>query len=106
MALALLLGGPRGAAAQSGPRLLDAPRASGQVGEQNDGFAVARGTVPPDVAKLVAEVNEERRAVYAKRAAEQKVPAEAIGKIYAAEIIKSAPPGTWYQDGSGKWVQK
>ena len=87
-------------------RLLDAPRAAGTVGERFDGYAVARGSVTPDIAALVAKVNGERRAVYAARAASENVPIEAIGKIYAAEIMKSAPAGTWFLSESGQWVQK
>lgn len=87
-------------------RPLDAPRAAGQVGEQADGFAVVRGSVPKEITDLVARINAERRTVYAKEAAERKVPIEAIGKIYAEEIVKAAPAKTWYQDQSGRWAQK
>jgi uncharacterized protein YdbL (DUF1318 family) len=92
------------ASAQS--RLLDAPRAAGMVGERDDGFAVVRGTVPPEITVLVNQVNSERRALYAERAKKDGVPAEAIGKIYAAEIMKAAPAGTWFLDSSGKWTQR
>jgi uncharacterized protein len=87
-------------------RLLDAPRAAGIVGERFDGYAVARGSVSPDVATLIDKVNSERRAVYAARAQSENVPVEAIGKIYAAEIMKSAPAGTWFLSESGQWVRK
>ncbi len=92
------------ASAQS--RLLDAPRAAGMVGERDDGFAVVRGNVPPEITALVNQVNTERRALYAERAKKDGVPAEAIGKIYAAEIMKAAPAGTWFLDSSGKWTQR
>jgi len=93
-----------GARAQS--RLLDAPRAAGTVGERYDGFATVRGAAPPDVAALVARVNAERRTVYAERAQTDKVSVDAVGKIYAAEIMKSAPPKTWFLSESGQWTQK
>ena len=92
------------AGAQS--RLLDAPRAAGMVGERDDGFAVVRGTVPPEITALVNQVNTERRALYADRARKDGVPVEAIGKIYAAEIIKAAPAGTWFLDSAGRWMQR
>jgi uncharacterized protein YdbL (DUF1318 family) len=92
--------------ARANSRLLDAPRAAGQVGERFDGYAVARGSVPADIAALVDKVNKERRDVYAARAASEHVPIEAIGKIYAAEIMKSAPAGTWFLSESGQWSQK
>ena len=93
-----------GAWAQS--KLLDAPRAAGLVAERFDGFAVVRGAAPADVAALVTQVNAERRAVYTERAQAEKATVDAIGKIYALEIIKSAPPKTWFLSESGQWTQK
>lgn len=97
---------PAAARAQSQARLLDAPRAAGTVGERYDGYAVARGAVSPDIAQLIESVNAERRALYAQRAKSEGAPADAIGKIYAEEIIKSAPPGTWFLGDNGQWVRK
>jgi uncharacterized protein YdbL (DUF1318 family) len=96
---------PSSARAQSA-RLLDAPRAAGTVGERYDGYAVARGTVPADIASLITQVNSERRAVYEQRAKSEGAPAEAIGKIYAGEILKSAPAGTWFLAENGRWARK
>ena len=87
-------------------RLLDAPRAAGTVGERFDGYAVARGTPTADLAALIAKVNAERQAIYQQRATAEKVPVDAIGRIYAAEIMKSAPAGTWFLSESGNWTQK
>ena len=105
-ALALMLFGLSVRADAQSARLLDAPRAAGTVGERYDGYAVARGAVPPDLAKLVDQVNAERRAVYQKRAQSEGAPVEAIGKIYAGEILKSAPPGTWFLGEDGQWARK
>ncbi|HEY2111505.1 MAG TPA: YdbL family protein [Dongiaceae bacterium] len=96
---------PASAQAQTA-RLLDAPRIAGLVGERYDGYAVARGKVDSDLAALIDKVNADRRAVYAKQADADKVPIEAVGKIYAAEIIKSAPVGTWFLGENGQWTQK
>ena len=93
-----------GAVAQS--RLLDAPREAGIVGERYDGFATTRGQAAAEVAALVAKVNAERRAIYVQRAESDKVSADAVGKIYALEIMKSAPPKTWFLSESGQWTQK
>jgi len=94
-----------GAGAQSA-RLLDAPRAAGTVGERYDGYAVARGAVSPDLATLIDQVNAERRALYQQRAQSEGVPVEVIGKIYAGEILKSAPSGTWFLAENGQWTRK
>ena len=87
-------------------KLLDAPRIAGLVGERYDGYAVARGQVSGDLAALIDKVNAERRAVYEKRAAADKAPVEAVGRIYAQQIMKSAPVGTWFLSENGQWTQK
>ncbi len=87
-------------------RLLDAPRVAGTVGERFDGYAAERGQAPPEIGQLVSQVNAERRAVYAARAATDKVSVDAVGRIYAAEIMKSAPPKTWFLSEAGQWSQK
>lgn len=98
--LALLFAGfGFAAAAQS----LDALRASGAVGERFDGYAVARQS---SAAGVVAQVNAQRRQIYEQRAAQQKVPVEQVGRVYAGEIFQNAPAGTHFLDATGKWVRK
>ncbi|MFZ2869966.1 YdbL family protein, partial [Zavarzinia sp.] len=76
------------------------------VGERYDGYAVARPGASADIVALVERVNVERRALYTERSKAQSVPVEAVGKIYALEIIKSAPKGTWFQAEDGSWTQR
>lgn len=105
-ALAALLLGAQPAAAQN-EKPLDAPRAAGVVGERYDGYAVLRDANAPQAVKdMVVKVNERRKSFYAKRAAEDKVPEAAVGKIYAQQIIKRAPAGTYFLDESGKWTRR
>jgi hypothetical protein len=94
-----IVGGP--ALAQS----LDGLRAGGQVAERYDGLAVARSN-DPATRQLVDEVNAQRRQIYAKRAAEQGVPADQVARVYAAEIFKNAPPGTYFVQENGQTVRK
>src|SRR5260221_2444192 len=105
-ALAMLVAVASGGAfAQS--RTLDAPRSAGTVGERYDGYAVVRDPAQAaSLAPLVEQVNAERRQLYAQRAAADRVPIDQIGRIYAAEILKSAPAGTWFLQDSGQWVRK
>ena len=84
---------------------LDAVRASGAVGEQFDGFAAVRDG-GADVKALVDTVNAKRREIYNQRAAEQGVPADQVGRVYAEKIMQKAPAGTWFRDESGNWKQK
>lgn len=96
---------PLGAVAQD--RVLDAPRAAGTVGERYDGYAVVRDqSRAASVAQLVERVNAERRKIYADRAAAERVPIDQIGRVYATQIFKSAPPGTWFLQESGQWIRK
>ncbi len=94
-------------AALAQARTLDAPRANGSIGERYDGYAVVRDTAQTATLKpLVDGVNTERRQVYTQRATTEKAPVDQIGRIYAAEIFKSAPAGTWFLQESGQWVKK
>jgi uncharacterized protein YdbL (DUF1318 family) len=82
---------------------LDDLRRSGAVGERYDGYAVARDASAKSV---VGQVNAQRKQIYESRAAQQGVSAEEVGKVYAAEIFKKAPAGTYFQRSDGSWVQK
>ena len=91
------------AAAQS----LNKLRNSGVVGEKFNGLAVVRDAgASSQVRATVADVNAKRRRIYAKRAAEQGVTADQVGRVYAKEIFRKAPPGTWFLGEDGRWTKK
>jgi len=98
LSLVLALGLVGAAQAQS----LDSLRASGAIGERYDGLVVARD---PSAAGTAAQVNQQRQQIYRERAAEQGVPMEQVGQVYAQQIMRQAPAGTWFQDRSGAWRQ-
>lgn len=101
--LAILLLSAPPAHAQS----LDAARAAGIVGERYDGLLVIRQpNAPAAVRAMVENVNEQRRDIYAKRAAEQDVPPAQVGRLYASQIAAKAPNGTWFLLENGQWKQK
>jgi len=86
---------------------LDSLRAAGVLAEANNGYVVVRDKGAPASAKALADkVNSQRRAIYQKRAGEEGVPVDQVGRLYLTLILKKAPPGTWYQDASGQWHQK
>ena len=96
-----------GAPAISFAKPLDAPRANGTIGERYDGYVVLRNpNAPQSIKNLVAQTNAQRRALYEQRAKQEKVPVEAIGKIYAQQIIRSAPKGTYFLEANGKWTRR
>lgn len=78
-------------------------RKSGAVGEAFDGFARARNASAKD---FVASVNAQRRKIYVKRSKAQKVSVDQVGRVYASQIAKKAPKGTWFLSENGKWAKK
>lgn len=78
-------------------------RASGAIGESLTGYVVARQSS----AKAAADaINAKRRAIYQQKAAEQGISADQVGKVYAIELFKKIPAGTWIQKENGQWIQK
>jgi uncharacterized protein YdbL (DUF1318 family) len=78
-------------------------RASGALGESASGYAVARD---PSATAEVASINKKRKAVYAKKSAAQGVSIDQVGKVYAKQIFKKVPAGTWIQNQQGQWLKK
>lgn len=107
--LALLAGialaaGLPGIAAAKG---LDQYRAEGVIAERYDGYVELRTNDAPGEAKqIVDQVNAKRRQVYQKRAEQQDVSVEAVGKVYAKQILEKAPAGTYFKQPNGSYVRK
>lgn len=83
---------------------LDSLRASGALGERYDGLVVVRQS-SAEATRIASEVNAQRQAIYKERAAEQGVPWDQVGRVYARQIFDQAPKGTWFLTEQG-WVQK
>lgn len=102
VALAASIGGASGEATAQD---LNQLRAQGVIGERFDGFAAAR-RASAAATKVVNQVNAQRRTIYRQRAAKQGIPAAQVGQVYAKQIMKNAPAGTWFQAANGKWSRK
>ena len=86
---------------------LDALRASRTIAERFDCYVMVRGGSADASAKaLVDEVNAKRRAIYEKRAKEEGVPVDQVARVYAAQVMQSAPAGTYFLTESGSWIRK
>ena len=83
---------------------LESLRASGALGERYDGLVAVR-QASAEANRIAAEVNAQRQAIYRQRAAEQGVPWDQVGRVYARQIFGQAPKGTWFLTEQG-WVQK
>lgn len=101
VALALLAAGSVGHSAYAAS--LDELRAQGAVGERFDGLAVARDG---SAKKVVKDVNAKRSKIYQREAKKTGADTTAVGTIFAKQIMKKAPKGTWFLNADGKWVQK
>lgn len=94
-------------AAPASAQSLDQLRSSGAVAERFDGQLMVRQPgAGADVRALVDRVNAERARIYTQRAREQNVPADQVGRVYAAEIMQKAPPGTWFLGENGSYTRK
>lgn len=81
---------------------LEALRASGAIGERVDGYVVAR---EPSAQAEADAINAQRRTIYQEKAAAQGIDVVQVGKVYAEEILRKVPAGTWIQI-NGQWRKK
>ncbi len=103
VALAALYAAPDPARADA---RLDAYRANGVIAERFDGYVEIRDSNAPSEARaLVSDVNAKRRALYTQRANESNVPVAEVGKVFANKIAGTAPPGTYFLQPGGGYVQ-
>lgn len=80
-------------------------KASGVIGENNQGFLEYRTNEKPKSDVVNAE-NQDRSAVYKAIAARQNATPEFVGQTRAAQIAGNEPVGTWIQAGDGSWSKK
>ena len=101
-ALALAsLAGP--AVAQQRDPAYSAARASGIVGEKMDGYLdVVRGETPA-IRAMVSDLNNQRRAVYARQAQANGATLEQYAFTAGCLAISRTSPGEMYQAPDGSW---
>ncbi|WP_310541534.1 YdbL family protein [Phenylobacterium sp.] len=102
-----LVAGP--ALAATAKATVDAAKAAGIVGEQNDGYLgfVRGGGAAPAVEAAVGEINAGRAQLYRGAAAKNGVTPEAAGAAaYQSVVQLKLRPGDFYQTPAGAWIQK
>jgi uncharacterized protein YdbL (DUF1318 family) len=77
-------------------------RASGAIGESYNGYVVAKD---PGARAEADAINAKRKAIYQEKAIAQGVSIDQVEKVYAEEIFKKVPAGTWIQV-NGQWTKK
>ena len=103
---ALLLAAP--AQAQNDAAISQA-RASGQVGEQADGYLgfVPGANISADLRGRVEQNNIQRRALYTRRAAERNVSVSEMAAAVACEVFeRRIAMGERYRNEQGQWRQR
>lgn len=96
------------ASAQRGAQVTAAQlRATGQVGEQADGYLGLVGPATPALRSQVNSVNIRRRAAYTRLAASRGVQIAAVAATMACELFAtSVLPGQYYRLTDGLWRRR
>jgi uncharacterized protein len=82
-------------------------RATGQVGEQADGYMGIVGSVSSDIRARVDQVNIQRRAHYTQLASRRNATIEEVAASTACEIFATrVGPGQYYRLPDGVWRQR
>ena len=81
----------------------EAARASGQVGEQVDGYLGFPSSPTAEVHRVADAVNITRRKIYTQRALTQHSTVEEYAFTTACRLILKTAPGEKYQAPDGTW---
>jgi uncharacterized protein YdbL (DUF1318 family) len=91
------------AQAQSRDPAYAAARASGQIGEQGDGYLGMVGAGTPALHHIVEDINIRRKAVYSERAQAQHATVEEYAFTTGCLLIAQTEPGEKYRAPNGSW---
>lgn len=80
-------------------------KTEGKLGETSEGFIEAVKSAEGALATLIADENNDRRALYQLIAAEQSITPEAVAKLAAQKNFQRAKPGDYLKE-NGAWKQK
>ncbi|MFH1497821.1 MAG: DUF1318 domain-containing protein [Verrucomicrobiota bacterium] len=84
---------------------IDALKAKGALGENNQGYLEVRKPVD-DAAAVAAAENKDRAAVYTALAAQTGTTSEKVGQARARQLAVASAAGVWVQSESGDWYRK
>jgi uncharacterized protein len=85
---------------------LDDAKRDGLVGEEWSGYVGVVGEPDPQVAALVRDVNERRRAEYERVAGQNNLNLRDVEEIAGRRLIERTPPGGYVRLPERGWVQK
>ena len=82
-------------------------KSAGWVGEQRDGYlGLVAPSAPPEAKKLVADINQARRASYRDIAAKNGIELRAVELLAAEKALQKTQSGQFIQAEDGSWVRK
>lgn len=87
-------------------KAVDALRASGKAGENNQGLLAPRTKLDAKEQALLEAENADRKEVYALIAKKTGEAAGVVAQKRAATLRKLSKPGVWLQDTKGEWYRK
>lgn len=82
-----------------------AARASGEVGEQPDGYLGIVGSPTPALRALVNNINIQRKAAYARQAGNGST-IEQFAFVSGCNLIAQTQAGEKYQSPTGQWLTR
>jgi uncharacterized protein YdbL (DUF1318 family) len=86
---------------------LTQPKADGLIGEQANGYlGLVKKDVPPEIRKLVDDVNAKRKAGYQKIAAKQGTSLSEVEKVGGNTAFEKTLKGNYIRDVNGVWRKK
>ncbi len=94
------------AAMQARQPAIEALWAEGSIGENNQGFLEARGTLSAAAQQLMQAENTDRRVVYQAIARSTQSTPQQVAVQRALQISQRAAKGLWLQDAQGQWYRK
>ncbi|MBN1278448.1 MAG: YdbL family protein [Chlorobium sp.] len=84
---------------------LESARAQGLAGEVDNGLLGIPPGAAADAQGLITTINNQRRAEYAKIAAQNNLSLDVVGSMMFEKIYVRLPVGTWVQV-KGEWKKK
>ena len=86
---------------------LSSAKSQGLLGEKADGYLGAvPGKATAEAKDLMNDINEKRREHYTTISKKNGQPISVVEKLAGEKVISRLSNGQYYQDASGKWVQK
>lgn len=86
---------------------LDDAKASGLIGERQDGYiGLVQQDTPASVVALIAEVNAARKQRYEQIAKQNNIPLPDVAKLAYARAVENTLSGNFFESAPGRWVRK